>query len=200
MAASVALTLGVAVGGFEVTNINLVGNVAELGRPVDIVPFFVALVIYWLYRYYVFFRDTGDKGFKTAYTEVLQRQLNHSAIDFLRDNIHIVDPKAGDVVKIWASSAYLHEQYQRKHLTKFIRFDSIAVKYINKLGDYTDKGLAGNIDHELKNNRDRVILGKCQFVAAAHVLLNSHRFTEYVLPFLLAGSALLYWLIKAGSP
>lgn len=180
------------------------GTKLEFTYPVNIHWYVTIVFIYFLLRYYVYFRDIGDISFKTAQTRRLERiVLLHIARLFrarptLRDKLQTdleaalkiqnqnqqPGPKKPAAKENWELSGItINGRIKFRHL-------EVDARFLTRSG--TNENWA-NDTHE------RIILdgleaAKINVRAGLYVLMHTRIFTEYFLPFGIAALPVMYFV------
>lgn len=196
-----------------VNKLNVFGNELVIHNPVTVSIAFGVALFYWLYRYYVYFHDLGDKGFRDehrARLTVLVRRwakekfnTDHAWKEKIIRNVHDL------VAKHQPSSERLDLDLKYPHEWKLSEepdtmsvgvphFQKVQTQLLLRLFVRRDNEADLLIRHE---GRDLVTIEgfeamKLNFKAGVHVLVHTRIFSEYYLPFIIALIPIGYYLYR----
>lgn len=182
--------------------INFPGGRIEFANPVTIQQYLVIVFLYFTLRYYVYFRDIGDKGFYNAvknrlqhlaarYTPRLYRDdpsvresLEKQILESLKNRQHNSPTlPAHDPLEI--KEAGVIGRVQWRHLTIQARFNVVARtegKIIYQNDEYPKLEVIGVDAIQLNIH------------ASLYVLMHTRILTEYFLPFGIAALPVMYFV------
>lgn len=169
----------------EISKINVFGNEIVLKNPETILITLWAAFFYWLVRYYQYFRDINDKGFKTKFHEKIEKISSKIAFKKLmekkKDDAYI--SKDGKRVRNIIPSIYKINKYKLTFIKGTVEY--LVEKNIDGFGsvDYAA------IDLSLKD------LFLPTLLSGFHVIFNTRLATEYLLPFCISSFPILYRII-----
>ncbi len=162
------------------SELNLLGNKFLIENPGVInIGLWIAF-LYWLYRYYVYFHDIGEKGFVSKYRSRMMDLV--CAIAFKQLNTTRTE---------WLPSATQGKTRLQLGPDRSF-YQRLLWRYEIKLSVLitTTSGVDGQspelryFDHHVVS--DRVPLAVAHLRAWLHVLTKTHLFSEYLLPFAVA--------------
>lgn len=146
---------------FTFTEINFLGNKAKIGNPEIVSLALVVALLYFLWRYYTAYRESGDG-----------RAFSNACIGWAEK----------------ASKSYIKRKYssiQRELSVDLIRREGITLTYVLR-GVYDPA--SDSIEKEKISLKWRYLVYR--IFAVIPITLYTSYFTEYVLPYLLAGFAI----------
>ncbi len=197
----------------SVNKLNVFGNELVIRNPVTVSIALGIALLYWLYRYYVYFHDLGDKGFRDEHRTRLTALVRRWA------------KKKFDTDKAWKEKRIknVHDSITRnssvsERVKEDLKFPhewklaeepdtmSVGVPHFQRIQTQLLLRLFVRRDNEtdlliLHEGRDLVTIEgfeamKLNFRAGAHVLVHTRIFSEYYLPFLVALSPISYYLYR----
>jgi len=178
------------VADLSIKQLNIFGNIVEIGKPVAIRTALWVLWGYWLLRYYVYFRDLGDKSFRNKQRFRMRTLMEHFAAKRL-----MTDP---------FFSAELHKQLQQ------VNAKTWEVREVYYAGPLLPGRLAISVNINAITEPEKAswvdlpwkpileIVGVPLFIlnvrAWLYVLANTSLFSEYLLPYLVAAVPAIYYV------
>lgn len=171
-----------------VRHLSVFGNIIEIGQPVALPAVLWVAWGYWLLRYYTYYHDLGDKGFRRVRMEQLKRLLERDAPILLTRHVEAHEGWDCSDGKI---------RYKPGTLDVVPKGDSWKIRITNAVIDCEHKH--GNISSIDISERDLFITGKqlsrYQRRALARVVVSTRLPTEYALPFVIAALPPFYWFL-----
>ncbi len=160
----------------------LFGIPITIGNPVAVTWALWIGFAYWLWRYSVYFHDLSDRGFLKAYRHRLEYLVHRIARRRVKDDSRIAEALAKKGLKLTkvlgAGTVDLNPwRYQVRVTFSASKTDQPGLSY-QRDDLYTVDDVKSML---LANLR-----------AWMHVILIRHLFSEYLLPFVVAGSPILY--------
>ncbi len=187
-----------------IQTINLPGAPINFGHAVAVEPYLWIMFWYFAWRYYVYFRDIGDKGFKGPLHIRLNRLAYRHAWRLFQTDPTIRDGLQADLetdlkrqqVGAHSGSAIptskeswdlrevnIHGQVELRHIT-------VAMRFMTALHEGKDRQWANQ-----KNRRLDIIesdAARLHLRAGLYVLTHTRILSEYFLPFGIATLPVLY--------
>jgi hypothetical protein len=166
--------------GITINKLNVFGNELEIPNPIVINRWLWVLWGYWLWRYYNFYHDMGGKGFARERHKVLNDLVpKYFFRKLLRNTIPLAYPNR-EGAKFYGVDIYGYRPFSYDLLVKI---------------QFADDSIEGFKDViSLRNPEDRVPLILMNVRALVHIVLHTHLFSEYILPYILAALPLIYLL------
>lgn len=181
--------------GIVIETINIFGNIARISNPSSLLVLLWIAWIYFLVRYYQYFRDVGDKGFY------------HAAFEKLRG---LVRPRAQKKFQRWLiqnkenlfpdAVSPLRIEFRRVDLVEnFWRHWKLTMEV--EVAFEANEQSQGNVhtSQSLKNREVDLFWSELiwpRIRSAWHVLINTRLVTEYVGPFAIGLLPALSWLTR----
>ncbi len=169
-----------------IEKLNIFGNELRLAHPETATYALWIGWIYWLWRYYVYFHDLGEKGFLREYHKRMLELVRQVALFQLkRDPQFIKDhaDKGRTTIAIPKSAMSFYERSSLRYVVK------IGGEAYSPKDDNVSPG-EFRMDRYIVDNRPLLILANIR--AWLYVLLRTHLLSEYLLPYLVAASPLFY--------
>lgn len=176
-----------------INELNLLGNPLILKNPATITYALWVGFGYWLWRYYVYFYDLGDKGFLRTYHERMLYLVPRIALRKLKHDKTIMEGlikegkiKEGKTKLVLVGSPHSATFYHRSPLRYRL---NLALQAYSR----TDKDAPATtftLEKFLVDAPGPMLVANVR--AWVHVILSRHMFSEYVLPFAVAGLPVLY--------
>lgn len=170
--------------GIEINKINLLGNEVSLKNPNIVYIILWMALFYWFARYYQYFRNLKDKGFKTTFFESMDALVSKIAFKNLFN-----DP---NFIKTIEQEGKKHRAFSRKyHIYKR------SLKHYEGAAEF----LIGHVPDSGISKREKVIVEFPQLIiplirSFSHVLIHTRLFTEYISPFLFFLTPIIYKVCK----
>lgn len=167
----------------EIHKISILGNEVLFKNPESILIILWVALIYWLVRYYQYFRDIGEKGFGTSFYVRLSAFAKKIAFKEVRKkykkNNSFSAPGSDAVFEIFPREYRIYETSLRR-----IRGD---VEFVVS----SNKGRSGTI------GKDSVIVEFPKLImpialSVFHVIFHTRLVSEYILPFCVSFSPIIY--------
>jgi len=171
------LLLFAEVSGIEIKEINILGNKVVVNNPqVVYVALWIAL-LYWFIRYYQHFRDLGDKGLKSSIYKKMAELVGKASFRRLLN-----DPNFHKKYEYEYEDNDERQWELRQHI--LVYKESLKQYQMRLVVIYASKGGSGTVEDEQVTVHfyELAIPG---IRAIFYVLVHTHLFTEYVLPFIL---------------
>ncbi len=169
-----------------IQELNIFGNVLHLAHPATVTYALWIGWAYWLWRYYVYFHDLGDKGLKGAHLRRLDKTVIPIALFQLkRDKEFMESLGVEGKAKLYADSNMV-SMYRRSPWKYVIK---ITVQAASRRGDkvtYREIGLESYVVNT------RWLLALAHIRAWADVLLRTRLLSEYFLPYAVAAAPFVY--------
>lgn len=173
--------------GIEINKINLLGNEVSLKNSnIVYIVLWVAL-FYWFVRYYQYFRDLNDKGFKTTFFERMDALVSKIAFKNLLN-----DPNFIKTIPEPKQDEKKYGAFPRKyHICKS------SLEHYEGDAEF----LIGYDPNSGTVKREKVSVAFPQLIipsirSFSYVLIHTRLFTEYILPFLFFLTPIIYKVYK----
>lgn len=181
--------------GIVIDSINILGNTAHITDPSSIVALLWVAWGYFLWRYYQYFRDLGNKGFYNAYHGKLARLAKPRAQEkfqrWLLQNRENLFPEAVSPLRIEFREVGLVENFWR-HWKLSVDVEVFFDVQEQSLGiAHTSQRLK---DREVKLSWQELIWPRVR--SWWHVLVHTRLVTEYLGPFAIGLFPVLSWLTR----
>jgi len=160
--------------GLRIDEINVFGNKVSLDSPWWTAFALWVLWVYFLLRFYQYFRSISDKGFWTAYEEQMKKLVTRSALKQFKKDF---STEKGSKYEFYEIRDHSFPMTHPKYWT--VKFE-VPITQKDETGTIT----AFSQRHEEDFTSTELLWIKMR--AAMHVLASTHVATEYFLPFLLA--------------
>ncbi len=170
------------ISDIQINKINIFGNEVLINNPNILHLFLWIALFYWLIRYYQYFRDIPDKGFKATFNGKLEQYAQDIAFN--------------KTITFYNNKTENDETNQKKAYPRQFDIYRKSNKGFEGKVDYligTDPYSGGSIE-ELKVNITfkELIIPKIR--SASNLILHTHLLTEYILPFIIVAIPIIYKL------
>lgn len=188
----------------SINKLNVFGNELLIRNPVIVTAALWIAYIYWLWRYYVYFHDLGDKGFGNKLRTRLSGLVDQwSKKKFDMDSTwrqEIVKEARDQLTKAQAGNTNLQNVLNSPHDWRLTDAGPIGKRIFREIPVQARLGLFvtrnGNQSIEHQTYWQFVIDGLDAIVlitrAGLYVLARTRILSEYFLPYLIASTPLLY--------
>jgi len=169
-----------------VTKVSLFGNELTVSNPMAVNSALWIGYFYWLWRYYVYFHDLGDKGFLSTYQRQMLELVKRCAFRQLQ--------KDSQFIKLPQSHMAEPGELSWSFRSPFRYVVNLRVNFMPPTGQifaqpeslsYTGIEVTARVPLLIAHSR-----------AWVHVFTRTHLPSEYVLPYLVAAAPLVYIAIR----
>lgn len=170
--------------------LNVFGNELAIDNPMTVnVALWIAFG-YWLWRYYSYFNVIGEKGFWMAQRQRMTELVGMIATKKLQRDESFMKQFTKE------GKRYLHitspiEWYERSLLRFDLKFNING--YSSRYYDDPCQNFVA-MDHYIIDDRSALLFAHIR--AWIYVLVRTHRFSEYILPFFVATLPILHLVIR----
>lgn len=168
--------------GLTIKKISFFGNEVDLPGPISATHWLWVFWGYWFWRYYAFFRDLGNKGIKQR----AKVRILHLVERYYKKKVHRT--KKGQKYKDLKNPTF--------HISKIFQPKRFEYKIHVNVSEGTThyEGFEDSVSFDNPNERRSLSI---IFIRSwIYVLFNTHVFLEYIFPFLLGISPLIYLTLK----
>lgn len=161
-------------------SLNVLGVPITLQNPEHVTAVFWIAWVYFLVRYYQYLRDLGDKGFRRAYHESLERYIHRFAVHRMERQFGSENPEFSEI------------RFEPKSIRTVLATSGTWELEIS--GDYAYRTPTGGGHQMVGPGLDHIgvpILRRTRARALLHVLASTRLVTEYALPFAVAAAPLV---------
>lgn len=172
----------------EIHKITILGNEVLFKNPESILIILRAALIYWLVRYYQYFRDIGEKGFRTSFylrlSAFAKKIAFKKVMEKYKKNNSFSAPGSDAVFEVFPREYRIYESS-----LKCIMGD---VEFVVS----SNKGKSGTIE------KDSVIVEFPKLIipiafSVFHVVFHTRLVSEYIFPFCISLAPIIYrYVIK----
>ncbi len=193
-----------------INKLNVFGNELTIHNPVTVTLALGLAYLYWLYRYYVYFRDLGSKGFREKHNARLAILVRRWAREMFDTDSIWKNERIKNVREVLVKNEGVSKQVttamQSPHEWKLAEdpdTSSIGVPHLQQILVQVKLRLfvkQANGEWWIRHEEtDRVTIEgframKLNSKAGLHVLMHTRIFSEYYLPFLIALTPIVYFL------
>lgn len=178
--------------GVVIDHLNVFGNKLDLKTPELAGTVLWVAWLYFLLRYYQYFRDLPDKGVSTAFGARLITLMRKVARNEIKRQCKLKGPwQPVDEIEL--------EKARIDTIGSYKRFWEFRVTELVAIISPNNRPLHQFSGKTIKVEGSRLIAAKLR--SAAHVSLNTRFLTEYYLPFVLAAAplSLFIWRLYLGA-